>query len=234
MTEYETRSPSLPGARPALIGAVLGLFGSATLLLFSSTQGGPPEPPTEAVSQAVIAVALLAPFVLSLTVVRTAAHIRAGVWLGAGVVSLALGVFSFAVTILVHLPAGILLLIGGGLAMRRARPAIAVALMAAVMVVGTGSFLARSITTDPQCWALVRTELGTEWRETEPHPGPALGSTLGPNAIQGWCTSDVMTFSEAGTVVVGWAMLGAVVAILARRAGPRNPRSPVSPMGAAA
>lgn len=222
------------GVRPALIGAVLGLLASVGLILLALTQGGGPEPASETLERVAVGVALVGPFVLSLGVVRFPVHVRAGVWIGAGIASLAIGVLSFALTMFVHAAAGILLLVGGGLAMSRARPGAAVALMAAVLVVGAGSLFARSITNDPQCWRLVRTGSGTEWREAEPQGRSGMTIALAPNEIEGRCTSEAMTPPEASAVFGAWAALAGVVVIMGRRRRPPDRPSPAAPLGAKA
>lgn len=217
MIEREAHAPAPAGTRPALVGAVLGLAGSVGMLLLMLTGSGrEPTPASEVFGRVAIGIAIVAPFVLSLSVARTAAHVRAGVWLGCGIVAVALGVLSFTIAAFVLLPAAILLIVGGSMAMARARPGLAVAIIGLVLLVGVGSFFARSLTTDARCWKLVRTPAGTEWREVQPS-GPGLGLTLGPNEVQGTCVSDATTPLESSVILAGWAILALAVVLAARR-----------------
>jgi hypothetical protein len=218
MSDPEPRAQTLAGTRPALVGAVLGLAGSVGLVLLALSGGGrDPDPTSQMLGQVALAIAVVAPFVLSLAVARAAAHVRAGVWLGSGIVAVAVGILSFTLAVFIHIPAGILLIVGGAMAMGRARPGPAVAVMAVVLLVGVGSFFARSLTTESQCWKLVRTPSGTEWRQAEPADGPGLGLTLGPNEIEATCVSDTTTPVESATVFLAWAALAGTIIVIARR-----------------
>jgi hypothetical protein len=206
----------MSGTAVVLVGAAWGTIGAVALVAVGLQDAGP-ELRFEPLDAAALAVTAVGPYALSLLAFRAQPTARVGVWLSSGLAGALIAATALSVSTLVLLPAGILLLVGGAIAMADARPMwLAVSMAVIVLVAAGGAFLARFAGEDPRCWRLTRTPNGPVWVEDAVDPGPGMGQTLGNRDLRGECTSDVTTPSEAAVVLGLWAALGLVVAISGR------------------
>jgi hypothetical protein len=204
------------GKAVALVGAACGTIGAVVLVAVGLQDAGP-ELRFEPLDAVALTVTVVGPFALSLLAFSARPAVRAGVWLGSGLAGTLLAATALSVSTLVLLPAGILLMVGGAVTMAKARPMWLAASMAVIVLVAAGgAFLARFWSEDPRCWKLTRTPNVPVWVEVPVDRGPGLGQTLGPEDLQGRCTSDVTTPPEAAVVLGLWAALGVVVAAAGR------------------
>ena len=203
----------MSGRAVARVGAAWGTIGAVVLVAVGLQDAGP-ELRFEPLDAVALAVTAVGPYALSILAFSAGPAVRAGVWLGCGLAGTLMAWTALSVSTLVLLPAGILLLVGGAMAMADARPMWpAVSMAVIVLVTAGGAFLARFAGDDPRCWRLTRTPNGPVWVEDAVDPGPGMGQTLGNRDLRGECTSDVTTPSEAAMVLGLWAALGLVVAV---------------------
>jgi hypothetical protein len=203
----------MSGRAVALVGAAWGTIGAVALVAVGLQDAGP-ELRFEPMGSVALVLTTVGPYALSFLAFRAGPALRAGVWLGCGLAGALMAATALSVSTLVLLPGGILLLVGGAMAMADARSIWLAVSMAVIVLVATGgAFLARFASEDPRCWRLTRTPTGPVWVEDAVDPGSGMGQTLGNRGLRGECTSDVTTPSEAAVVLGVWGALGLVVAV---------------------
>jgi hypothetical protein len=196
------------------IASAIGLV-SGSVLMMARVFTDELRPPSEWWEDASFAAILLGPFVLSLIARRFEPSFRAGVLVGAGVLTIALGVLLLiSIGVLIALLGA--LLFAGGIQQLGAEPgfrgrfliAVAVVLASgAVALVGSQVLLPHA----PRCWEVRAIEGVEVWRDVPIRGNPADSVDGGP-AVQVICSSDTVTPVEAGIAAGSWLAAGAGLA----------------------
>jgi len=219
VVEERGRSWSLGG-----VAAVIGL-GIGVALIVVRTVGDELKPPAARLEDAVLAVIVLAPLALAVGARAFEPALRAGVWTGAGLLIAFLGLVTLISPIgVVFLTIGILLFVDGVRA-PRPRPALgprflvsaAVVVAAGVMAPIGSLFL---LPASPACWERSTEGEGQAWQRvplrSELKEGvEELG--YGRRGVEGGCSSDTVTSTEAGLAVGTWVAAVAGLVLWNRR-----------------
>ncbi len=207
-------------ARPlafGTLGAVLGLGGALVITAVAVVALGP-EAPSERLGFLGLAAVFAGPFALALFARSRSGWLRAGVWVGAGILGLGMSFTSMTGVTLLLVPAALLLMFAGIREWKegagRLRPVLP---MLAVVGIAAISFLAMFLLPTPGCWELHRAGTTMWWVNQPARPSIELR----PGEELGRCSSDTVTLPEAGLSAGVW-VLGASGLVLADRKGGRR------------
>lgn len=199
MESSDTKSNlnNTPARSLALAG---GLWGAASAIFLGGlrfARGGEPRTAEQLPGDVAFLMVYLAPFALSLIALRLNSPAPQGaIWGAGGILGFLASFTAFSGVTLLLLPAALLLLLAAVYSYRQtgARPFLAVFGPAIGLIsAGIVAFLVLYSQPDPRCWVLVSAGGREHWEE-RPYSN---SMTLGPEELQGVCTSDIITPIEA-------------------------------------
>ena len=216
-------SESAAGRRLALIAGVLGLVPAIGLGSLRMVLGEAPEVGVQLLGNLAFALVYAAPYLLILAVSRANdPATRGGLLLALALLSLAASFSTFSLVTIVLLPATAAVFVAAVRSIRSAERRLIsagpvfLAGLACAALIGLGFFALFGIEPDEShCWVLTRVvDEGMEWQGRPNVGGPHTLSTglLGPESRRSFCTSDIITNSEAARSL-GIVAAGAIVLI---------------------
>lgn len=200
--------------RPLLLGAMVAAIGlgMGALLFLGRNLADEPRPPSAWLEEGTLAVVVLAPFALALLAQGFQPTVRAGVWIGAGLIIAVLGVITLISGIgIFFLGIGFVQMWTGVRALP-SPPAVVTVVLAAVVVVAAAVIAPIAslflLPPAPACWELRTEAEDPTWRRV-PVRGPAVDRAYGSRGLEGTCSSDTVTPLEAGVAAGVWLAAGA-------------------------
>ncbi len=209
-----------PRTRPVDLGSLVAIVGLATGSLFMVVRIVTDElrPPSSWMEDASFAAIVVAPFLISVLAHRWEASVRAGVWIGVGLLTTFLGLMTLISIGVVFLTIGVLLVVGGVLALRPEPVSFRRFLVSATLVVAAGVMAPVGslflLPPTPECWE--RHGDAQAWQRVRVR-GAAADRAYGGGGVVGVCSSDTVTPVEAGIAGSSWLAAGAALTLWARR-----------------
>ena len=216
------------GARAALVGSILGAVPAVALGFLRFALSEEPESFPQLAGHIAFTLVYLVPYVLVLTAgAAPNPGVRGGLLLALGLLSLTASFSAFSLVTLAFLPATFVIWFAAVRSLTVARRPLATTLPATVAglliaaTVGFGFYtLLLAQDPEPRCWAQTRGPDG--WSRWESQPSPknpdVLSATVTGGGFGGrsFCTSDIITNTEAATSIGVLAVAFLIMLVVAR------------------